>query len=84
MDQGNEQQSQQSGDRVEQTEQHSSDDAQVAPPGSSILNSSPPTRGPSDNPVRQISRDAGDVLADEVRDGQWNTPMEDRDNARGS
>ncbi len=52
-----------------------------SPPGSSTLGSSPPTRSPADNPVRTISRDTGDVLADNVRDGKWTTPEEERDNA---
>ena len=28
-------------------------------------------------------RDAGDILADEVREGRWNSPMEERDEQRG-
>lgn len=60
--------------------------ADAAAPGSTILDATPSTegaKGTSDNPVRQLSRDAGDVLADEVREGWWNTPMEERDRARG-
>jgi hypothetical protein len=55
-------------------------------PGSSILDASPSTRaakGPSDNPVRRLSRDAGDVLADEVREGWADAPSERRDRERG-
>ena len=60
------------------------DPHQDAPPGSSELNSSPPTRAISENPVNRIGRDAGDVLADEVREGQWNSAEEERDDLRGS
>lgn len=53
-----------------------------APPGGSTLGSSPPTRGPADNPARRASRDVGDVLADEVREGRWRTEQEERDDRR--
>lgn len=53
-----------------------------APPGSSILNSTPGVRSPEDNAVQQLSRDAGDVLAEEVREGRWNTAEEERDDTR--
>lgn len=55
-------------------------------PGSTILDPSPSTqaaKGTSDNPVRQLSRDAGDVLADEVREGWADAPTEERDRERG-
>jgi hypothetical protein len=55
-------------------------------PGSTILDTTPSTqaaKGASDNPVRQLSRDAGDVLADEVREGWAESPTEERDRLRG-
>ena len=64
-------------------ENTSADDSlRDAPPGSSTLSSSPPTRGPSDNPVQRSQRDAGDALADQVRDGKWNSAAEERDEER--
>ena len=60
------------------------DPHQDAPAGSSELNSSPPTNSISENPVNRIGRHAGDVLADEVREGQWNSAEEKRDDLRGS
>ncbi len=72
-------------DGSEQVENITPEEAlRAAPPGSSVLNSSPPTRAPSDNPVRAASHDTGDILADEVREGRWTTPEEERDSARGS
>jgi hypothetical protein len=55
-------------------------------PGSTILDATPSTRaakGTSDNPVRRLSRDAGDMLADEVREGWADAPTEERDRERG-
>ncbi len=77
-------QSTNSGEATQQSENITPEDTlRDAPPGSSILNASPGVQGPADNPVQQRSRDAGDILADEVREGQWATPAEERDNARG-
>lgn len=70
--------------RRDEGEPRSSDDAlRDAPPGSSTLGSSPPTRGPAENPVNRSNRDAGEVLAEEVREGRWDTPAEKRDEERG-
>jgi hypothetical protein len=55
-------------------------------PGSTILDASPSTRaakGTSDNPVRRLDRDAGDMLADEVREGWADAPTERRDRESG-
>lgn len=46
----------------------------AAPPGSGIINNSRSGQAVSQNPVTRVGRDAGDVLADEVR--------EERDAAR--
>jgi hypothetical protein len=62
------------------------EDDQADAPGSTILDATPSTRaarGTSDNPVRQLSRDAGDMLADEVREGWADAPTERRDRERG-
>lgn len=40
-----------------------------------------PTRVGDDN---MGNRTAADILADEVREGRWNSPMEERDEQRGS
>jgi hypothetical protein len=61
-----------------------SDEAEA--PGSTILDASPSMRaakGTSDNPVRRLSRDAGDMLADEVREGWADARSEERDRERG-
>lgn len=62
------------------------EDDRANAPGSSILDAAPSTRaakGTSDNPVRKLSRDAGDMLADEVREGWEDAPTERRDRERG-
>ena len=84
-DRRDERQAAKANDRSEERNRGAEGDRAEAP-GSSILDPTPSTqaaKGTSDNPVRQLSRDAGDVLADEVREGWAESPSEERDRARG-
>lgn len=58
----------------DQNDQTHSDAEEAPPPGAGVINNSRSGQGVSDNPVIRARRDAGDVLADEVREEGQSDP----------